>query len=112
MTEMARIGRERLPNRRPALTGTIEYGGRPVRVTVGFSADGRPLELFARDARPDTDRDFILDDAAVVISRALQHGDKLEQLARGIGRLPDGTPSSIIGCIVDAAIELAKEAPA
>jgi hypothetical protein len=65
------------------------------------------LEIFARDARPDTDRDFILDDAAVIISRALQHGDCLTSIARGLGRLPSGEPSSIIGAIVDAALRLA-----
>ena len=71
-------------------------------------AFGKAYEVFARDARPDTERDFILDDAAVIVSRALQHGDDLERLARGLGRLPGGEPSSIIGMVVDAAILIAK----
>jgi hypothetical protein len=106
MTDMTRIGRERLSSRRPSLTATIEWHGRPLSVSVGFAPDGRVLEIFARDARPDTDRDFILDDAAVILSRSLQHGDNLAILARGIGRLPGGQPSSIIGAIIDEALKL------
>jgi hypothetical protein len=107
MTEMARVGRERLPNRRPAATVTIDWRGRPVNLSVGFADDGRILEVFAGDARPDSDQDVIVADAAVLISRALQHGDSLSSIARGLGRLPSGEPSSIIGAIVDAALRLA-----
>ncbi|HEY1504117.1 MAG TPA: ribonucleotide reductase [Stellaceae bacterium] len=103
---MTRIGRERLPSRRPSLTATIEWQHRPLSISIGLSPDGRVLEIFARDARPDTDRDFILDDAAVILSRALQHGDNLATLARGIGRLPDGSPASIVGALIDEALRL------
>lgn len=103
---MTRIGRERLPNRRPAATLTFEWQNWPLSVSVGFGPGNRVLEVFARDARPDTDRDFILDDAAVILSRALQHGDNLAALARGIGRLPNGSPTSIVGAIVDQALML------
>ena len=41
-------------------------------------------------------------DLGVLISRALQHGDSIEALAAGMGRLGDGTtPASIIGSILD-----------
>jgi hypothetical protein len=110
MTEMSRIGRERLPNRRPAATATAEWNGRPLHVSVGFSNDGRVLEIFCRDARRvDSERDRMVDDAAVLVSRALQHGDTLTAIANGIGRLPNGAASSVIGAIIDAAVKLAQE---
>jgi hypothetical protein len=106
--------RERLPNRRRALTDNAFWpleGGRRVHVTLGFAEDGRSLELFARGGgRVSSETDFVVDDAAVLISRLLQHGDKLEDIARGVGRLPDGRPSSVIGAILDTALSLDRDA--
>lgn len=105
MRELARIGRERLPNRRAAATAAASWAGRALIVSVGYADDGRILEVFARDARRvDSERDRTVDDAAVLISRGLQFGDNLRSIAAGIGRLPDGSASSIIGAIVDAAL--------
>jgi hypothetical protein len=109
VTELARIGRERLPNRRAAATVTMLWNDRPCNVSVGYADDGRVFEVFARDARRVySEHDCTLDDAAVLISRALQHGDNLSTMAAGIGRLPDGSPSSIVGAIIDAAANLAR----
>jgi hypothetical protein len=99
--------RERLPSRRAAATIAVEWRGRPIAVSVGFARDGRILEVFARAGRPDSDLDCVVDDLAVVLSRCLQHGDDLVSIARGIGRLPLGEPSSVAGAIVDAAMRLA-----
>ena len=104
---VTRIGRERLPSRRPSLTETIEWQGRPIALSVGFSPDGRPLELFARAGKPDSDLDCVVDDIAVALSRLLQHGDQLAAIAGGVGRLPSGEPSSVAGAIIDAALRLA-----
>ena len=110
MTELARIGRERLPDRRPSATGSALWGEREIHVTVGFADDLRVLEIFARDSgKHDSDRDRTADDAAVCISLALQSGCTLSSLAKSTGRLPDGSPSSIIGAVLDAAITLEKE---
>ena len=99
--------RERLPNRRASLTVTAAWAGRAINVSVGYSRDGRILELFARDARRvDSERDRTVDDAAVLVSRALQHGDMLSDIGKGLGRLPYGSPSSIIGLLADAALSL------
>ena len=110
MTDFARIGRERLAQRRPNATRACEWGGAVLHVTVGYSADVRVLEVFARDSgKHDSDRDRTVDDAAVCISLALQSGCTLSSLAKSTGRLPDGSPSSIIGAVLDAAITLEKE---
>jgi hypothetical protein len=105
--------RERLPNRRPSLTETVILAsGERVHITAGFALDGRILETFLRGGKTGSDRDHLLDDAAVTLSRLLQHGDSLAAIAAGIGRQPDNTPASMIGVVVDrlVAIEAAVEA--
>ena len=110
MTEFTRIGRERLPNRRTSLTKLAEYNGRAFHISAGFSADGHILEIFARDAgKHDSDQDRLVDDLAVILSLALQHGIPLEIMISSLGHLHDGAPNSVIGTILDAALELAGE---
>ena len=97
--------RKRLPHRRRAITDTLRWpieGGRRIHVTAGFAEDGRLLEVFLRGGGVvGSDRDHLLDDIAVLISRGLQHGDQLEQLAAGVGRLPGGGPASLVGAVLD-----------
>jgi hypothetical protein len=99
--------RERLPNRRSQITESISWGGSRIHVSAGFSRDGRILETFLRGGgRVGSDRDHQLDDIAVVLSRLLQHGDRLADIARGVGRLPDGEPASIVGAVMDRLVEI------
>src|SRR5215472_4270791 len=97
--------RERLPNRRVQVTDATRWpleGGRRIHVSAGLADDGRILETFLRGGgKSGSGVDFLLDDIAVIISRDLQHGDTIEAIAAGIGRLPDGKPASIVGAVVD-----------
>jgi hypothetical protein len=96
--------RERLPSRRPQVTDDTRWpgdGGRRIHVSAGLAADGRILEAFLRGSKSGSELDFLLDDIAVLLSRDLQHGDRLAQIASGLGRLPDGKPASLIGAVVD-----------
>ena len=94
--------RERLPNRRHAVVLDLDYRGNRHHLAVGLYDDGRPGEVFISGARTGSDVDGLLADLGVLISRALQHGDSIEALAAGMGRLGDGTtPASIIGSILD-----------
>ena len=94
--------RERLPNRRPSALLTVEHAGRTYEVAVGLYPDARPGEVFVSGAKTGSDTDGLLDDVGILISRALQHGDSVEALASGMGRLGDGkTPTSIIGAVLD-----------
>lgn len=110
--------RERLPQRRPSETFVLSHGGHEFSVTVGYSLDGRPLEVFAGGSKIGTDVGHILADACVVISLALQHGACPVQLARSLLRVPDlqageegaTVPASIVGRIVEA-LEAARELP-
>lgn len=99
--------RERLPSRRGAATITVEWRGRPMFLLVSRRL-GRPLEIFARAGKPDSDLDMTADDIAVLISLALQHGVELDAIRHSLGRLPDGSPASIAGAVVNAAIEIEK----
>jgi hypothetical protein len=96
--------RARLPDRRAAVTTTITWPpdrGRRIHVTAGFGPDGRLLEVFLSSAgQVGSDSDFLLDDAAVALSRLLQHGDDVEAIAAGLGRVERGRPASVIGAVV------------
>jgi hypothetical protein len=96
--------RQRLPDRRQQITDCVRWppeGGRRIHVSGGLAGDGRILEAFLRGGgRVGSEIDFLLDDIAVLLSRDLQHGDRLAEIASGLGRLPDGKPASLIGAVV------------
>ena len=94
--------RERLPDRRPSVLLDLEHPGAQYSLGIGFFDTGKPGELFVSGARTGSDVDGLLADLGVLLSRALQHGDNIEALAAGMGRLGDGsTPVSIIGSVLD-----------
>ena len=99
--------RNRLPNRRQAVTTEIEVAGQRVAASVGFYPDGRPAELFLSAGKSGSGIAAILDDASVIISIALQHGIPAAALSRSIAREPetvDGPavkPASPIGAALD-----------
>ena len=74
--------RHRLPTRRPAVTEEIDCASTRLTATVGFDPAGRPAEIFLSGAKDGSGLAAILDDAAVVISVALQHGIPAAALAR------------------------------
>ena len=118
--------RQRLPNRRPSRTETLEVAGQTFTATVGFDPeDGRPCEVFLTAGKEGSLINSMLADAAVVISVALQHGVSAKALAKSVGRLPEGQvkpadldegrpariPASPIGAALDlvASLEHAPE---
>jgi hypothetical protein len=111
---LAAIGmtrRRRLPNRRKALTESIEFiagNGRLARydATIGFDELGRPKEIFLAGAKDGSDMAAALADTAVAISVALQHGVAAAAMAVSIGRIAPaaggtGRPASVIGAALD-----------
>jgi len=108
--------RRRLPHRRRQITEGIRWpleGGRRIHVSAGFDHDGRLLEVFLRGGgKSGSATDFLLDDVAVALSRLMQYGDRLAQIAPGLGRLPDGKPSSIVGAVVDRLLAIEAQADA
>ena len=117
--------RRRLPNRRPSLKQNLEAGGQTFTADVGFDPKtGQPRELFLTAGKEGSLLDALLSDAAVAISIALQHGIQPADLARSIGRLPEGQvmpadldrglpgrlPASPIGAALDLLRELESDA--
>lgn len=112
---MSRIA---LPSRRLVLREKITYTderGNPMRlyVTAGFHPETMQLlEVFVRPrGNVDSDMCRYFDDVGVLISRCLQHGDALHELAEGMGRLPARPKAahSPIGAVIDALVQLRYE---
>jgi hypothetical protein len=116
---MAAPNRQRLPNRRPSHTETLEVGGQIFTGTVGFDPEtGRPCELFLNAGKEGSLIGAMLADAAVAISVALQHGVSAQTLAKSIGRLPEapqapggldqGPPAKVPASPIGAALDLVR----
>lgn len=97
--------RERLPDRRPSETVTIQsrhQGGRKLHLTTGFYEDGRLGELFVHGAKIGSHTDMMLAEVGALLSIALQHGMPLEEFATNVQRETDGKPATTVGEIIDA----------
>ena len=116
LTDVSLPKRRRLPNRRPAVTETLEIEGQRVEVTIGLAPEsGAVREVFLVAGKEGSMLNSLLADAAVVISVALQHGVPPAALAKSVGRLPNGSvapadldrpqsgrrPASLIGAALD-----------
>ncbi len=97
------MARQRLPNRRRQTVLDVEHGGSVLTVGIGYFADARPGEVFVSTNLSGSELDALLNDAAILVSRCLQFGDTLEDLAEAMGRLGDKkTPASPLARILDA----------
>jgi hypothetical protein len=76
--------------------------------TVGFDEIGQPAEIFIAGAKDGAGLAAILDDAAVVISIALQHGIPARALAKSIARIPENLdgPATKAASVIGAALDL------
>lgn len=104
------MSRERLPNRRAALTLDFEHcypgaGPRIFTATVGLYPDGRPAEVFVSLVNR-TEKKISVDvhDAAILISMALQHGASLADIGSAMLRGEDGVAHGFMGSLADAVL--------
>jgi hypothetical protein len=103
------MAREPLPDRRMALTRTLgRFDGPDVEVTVGYYDDGSPGEIFLSGGKEGSLLRFVLADAAVLVSIALQHGIPLDVMIRTLLREPVGDekdgitrPASPLGVVLE-----------
>jgi hypothetical protein len=93
--------RERLPNRRAAVSGGFERDGARFEMTAGFYPDGRPGEIFLNADRANSLLDFLMSDAAILASIALQYGASLDELRHALKRDSRGAAASPIGEALD-----------
>ena len=96
------MSRRILPQRRRAETFAVVHWNQPFTVTAGFFDDGTLGEVFIDSRKTGGDVDAIARDAAVLLSLALQHGVGIDVIRHAVTRCSNGTPSSILGAVVDA----------
>jgi hypothetical protein len=97
----ALAARDRLPDRRAAISTSFERDGARFEMTAGYYRDGRPGELFLNADRANSLLDFLMSDAAILASIALQYGATLDELRHALKRDTRGQPSSPIGEALD-----------
>src|ERR1700716_1225852 len=93
--------RNRLPNGRPAITTTFERDGARFEMTAGYYPDGRPGEIFLAADRANSLLDFLMSDAAILASIALQYGAPLDEIRHALKRDVRGVAASPIGAALD-----------
>src|SRR5262245_55149700 len=99
--------RNTLPQRRYAETFELQHGGQNTTfaVTVGYY-DGHEIgEVFISGAKAGSEVDAVTRDGAVLLSIALQYGVPLETIKHAITRNGDGSPSTIVGAVIDKLTE-------
>ena len=101
-----------MPDRTDSRTTSVSWPletGRRIFVTANFEG-GRVVGVFLRGGgQVGSDIDFLLDDAAITMSRALQHGDTVTLLADGVSRSPQGVAMSLLGVVADELVILERE---
>ena len=94
--------RTRLPNRRPCETFTFTLANLDYVASVGYGPDGAPMEVFLTAGRAGTHLAVATQEAAILVSLALQHGCPLETLRSCALRSENGKAEGSIGHIIDA----------
>ena len=92
-----------LPQRRFCETTEVRMPGQRAvfAVTVGRYHDGTIGEVFVSGAKAGSETEAVARDGAVLLSIALQYGVPLGAFRTALTRNLDGSPSSIIGAVVD-----------
>src|SRR3977135_710249 len=100
-----------LPNRRFGQNFEITHAGQrtPFVITIGRYPDGSIGEVFIAGSKSGSAFDAVARDGAILLSLALQHGVALETIKHALTREGDGSPSTIVGAVVDKLAEM--EAP-
>jgi hypothetical protein len=93
--------RNRLPDRRNAVTTTFHRDGASFEMTVGYYPDGKVGEVFLNADRANSLLDFLMSDAAILASLALQYGAPLDEIMHALKRDARGVAASPIGAALD-----------
>ncbi len=70
-------------------------------MTAGYYPDGRVGEIFLNADRANSLLDFLMSDAAILASLALQYGCPLDELRHALKRDSRGVAASPIGAALD-----------
>ena len=97
--------RNRLPDRRECSTFDVWHGGQRFHVSVGHFRDGSIAELFITGPKSGSDLEAVVHDAAIILSIAAQHNVPLDPIRHAITRNADGSPSSIVGAVLERLVK-------
>lgn len=97
-----KMTRTRLPNRRPHESMQLEFAAQEFTLGVGRDDAGAIAEIFVGARKAGSALDSAARDAGILISLALQHGVSLDTMRHASTREADGSPSSIVGAVLDA----------
>jgi ribonucleoside-diphosphate reductase alpha chain len=93
--------RQRLPDRREAVTFELQAGGLRYTCTVGRFSDGSIGELFLSNHKSNSQADTNARDSAITFSIAVQHGADPETIRRALCRDSRGRASGPLGAALD-----------
>jgi len=96
--------RERLPNRRASETIKLTYGPSRLKfyATLGYYPDGRLGEVFTNSAKAGSETATAMRDASILLSMALQHHVRVEDIRAAMTRDVEGMPEGAMGALLDA----------
>ena len=99
--------RKKMPNRRPAVTTSIEIEQQNLTASIGYDpSTGLPREaFFSARSKSGTLLDGLLYDAGVLLSLALQYGTPATGLAKSVARLENGNAASPVGKLIAAIVQ-------
>lgn len=109
------VKRQRLPNRRLAVTEAVAWRGGTWLLGVGFDPAGRVREAFLDGPKTGTDYEALMDDACVMISLLLQLGLPAPEIAARLGQVagdPADAPVEVVVEVVVGAPESVAPRPA
>jgi hypothetical protein len=93
--------RERLANRRSSEFFSIEAMALRFRVSASRYPDGRLAELFMHANKAGSAVGTLVNDCAIILSFALQHGADAEAIRRALCRDSEGRPLGPMGVALD-----------
>jgi hypothetical protein len=97
--------RHRLPNRRASETVKLEHAGLLYTITTSRDCNGVVREAFMQNHKNSSHVDIAARDGGVLLSLLLQYNCPLQAIARALLRNSDGSPSGIMGAVVDLIAE-------
>jgi len=105
------MARESIPERRLSVTTKVDWTGplqQPIALIVTYGIVHKSIkEVFCAGFKRDSDMVALANDACVLLSRLLQHGESISQLRKTLGGdCMNNQPASLIGAIVIAGVDV------
>src|SRR5262245_47282285 len=79
----------------------VRHNGQRYHVSIGRFREGSLAEVFVSGGKSGSDLEAVCHDAAVALSIALQFGVPLDPIRHAVTRNTDGSPSSVIGAVLE-----------